>query len=79
MLAVQCPSVPTRTGLTLVPERRIVRLTDDGAGTITLVVACWAGHLHEVVTGRATTDTTTDAAATPLRRRVPVPVPAAAC
>ena len=74
MLAVHCPSVPTRTGLTLVPERRIVRLTDDGAGTITLVVACWAGHLHEVVTGRATTDPD----ATPLRRSAPEPVPAAA-
>jgi hypothetical protein len=74
MIAVHCPSVPTRTGLTLVPESRVVRLTDDGAGTITMVIACYAGHLHEVVTGRATTD----AAATPLRRPAPVPV-AAAC
>lgn len=55
MLAVQCPSVPTRTGLTLVPVSRVVRMTDDGAGTITLLVACWSGHLHEVVTGWATT------------------------
>jgi hypothetical protein len=78
MLAVQCPSVPTRTGLTLVPESRIVRMTDDGAGTITLVVACYSGHLHTVVTGRATTD----AAAAPLPTRRPAfgaPVPALAC
>ena len=67
MLAVHCPSVPTRTGLTLVPESRIARLTDDGAGTIVMVVACYAGHLHEVVTGRAVTDAV----------RVPQPLPAA--
>ena len=59
MLAVQCSSVKTRTGLTLVPESRVVRLTDDGAGTITLLVACYAGHLHEVVTGRAATEAAT--------------------
>ena len=56
MLAITCPSVPTQTRLTLVPESHIVRMTDDGAGTITMVVACWSGHLHEVVTGRAVTD-----------------------
>ena len=31
-------------------------MLDDGAGTITLTVACYSGHLHEVVTGRAVTD-----------------------
>lgn len=56
MLAIRCPAVQTSTGLTLVPESRVVRMTDDGAGTITLVVACYSGHLHEVVTGRAVTD-----------------------
>jgi hypothetical protein len=55
MLAVHCPDVRTRTGLTLVPESRVVSMTDDGAGTITLVIACYRGHLHEVVTGRAVT------------------------
>lgn len=65
MIAIHCPAVPTASHRTLVSERRIVSMTDDGAGTITLVVACWSGHLHEVVTGRATTE----AAATPLRRR----------
>lgn len=55
VLAVRCPSVRTRTGLVLVPESHVVRLTDDGAGTITVVVRCWEGHLHEVVTGRAVT------------------------
>ena len=56
MIAVRCPAVQTRTGLTLVPESRVVRMTDDGAGTITMVVACYSGHLHEIVTGRAVTD-----------------------
>ena len=56
MLAVHCPTVRTRTGLTLVPESRVVRMTDDGAGTITMVVACYSGHLHEIVTGRAVAD-----------------------
>lgn len=56
MLAVHCPEVRTRTGLTLVPESRVVRVTDDGAGTITLVVACYSGHLHDIVTGRAVTE-----------------------
>lgn len=53
MLVVNCPGVPS--GRQLLSERRIVRMTDDGAGTITLQVACYAGHLHEVVTGWATT------------------------
>ncbi|MFP5218168.1 MAG: hypothetical protein ACLGIG_00310 [Actinomycetes bacterium] len=56
MIAVHCPDVQTRTGLTLVPESRVVRMTDDGAGTITMVVACYSGHLHSIVTGRAVTD-----------------------
>jgi hypothetical protein len=56
MLAIHCPAVPTDTGLTLVPESRVVRMTDDGAGTITMVVVCYSGHLHEIVTGRAVTD-----------------------
>ncbi|HWH28021.1 MAG TPA: hypothetical protein VNU26_03490 [Mycobacteriales bacterium] len=62
MIAVHCPDVPTRTGLTLVPESRVVRMTDDGAGTITMVVACYSGHLHAIVTGRAVTDADADAA-----------------
>jgi hypothetical protein len=76
MLVVDCPGVAS--GRQLVSERRIVRMTDDGAGTITVVVACWCGHLQELVTGRATTDRMTSGrAATPLRRRTPAPVPAA--
>ena len=65
MLVITCPDVPTASHRTLVGENRIVSLTDDGAGTITVVVACYAGHLHEVVTGRATT-----AAPQPGRQRV---------
>jgi hypothetical protein len=56
MLAVHCPSVRTGSGRTLVPESHVVRMTDDGAGTITVLVACWSGHLHEIVTGRATSE-----------------------
>ena len=67
MLAITCPSVPTPTGLTLVPATRIVGITDNGAGTITLVVSCYSGHLHEVVTGHASGD----------RAQLPEPVPAA--
>lgn len=55
MLAVKCPEVKTARGETLVSERRIVRMVDDGAGVITVTVLCYCGHLHEVVTGRATT------------------------
>jgi hypothetical protein len=58
MLAVTCPSARNRTGLTLVPVTRVVGMTDDGAGTITVTVACYDGHLHEIVTGRAVTDAT---------------------
>ena len=54
MLAVHCPAVRTRSGLVLVPDSHIVGISDDGAGRITLTVRCWSGHLHEVVTGRAT-------------------------
>jgi hypothetical protein len=54
VLAVACPDVHNRSGLTLVPERHVVAVTDDGAGTITLLVRCWNGHLHRVLTGRAT-------------------------
>ena len=63
MLAVHCPEVRSRSGLVLVPESHVVEMSDDGAGTITLSVRCWRGHVHEVVTGRAVTDR----AATPLR------------
>ena len=55
MLAITCSAVPTASHRTLVPESRIVSLTDDGAGTITVVVACYDGHLHSLVTGRAAT------------------------
>jgi hypothetical protein len=54
VLAIACPDVHNRSGLVLVPERHVVAMTDDGAGTITLLVRCWSGHLHPVVTGRAT-------------------------
>ena len=73
MFVVDCPEVAS--GRQLVSERRVVRMTDDGAGTIPVVVACWCGHLHEVVTGRATTER----AATPLHREPRVPVAAVAC
>ena len=63
MLVVDCPGVPS--GRQLLSERRIVRMTDDGAGTLTLLVACYSGHLHEIVTGRAATSRD----ATPLPRR----------
>lgn len=58
MLAVHCPDVRTRTGLVLVPETHVVGITDDGAGTITMAVRCWKGHVHAVRTGRAVTDAT---------------------
>jgi hypothetical protein len=67
VLTVRCPSVRTRAGEVLVPSSHVVRMSDDGAGTITLLVACWAGHLHEVVTGRAVTEAATG----------PQPLPAA--
>jgi hypothetical protein len=54
MLAVRCPDVHTRTGVVLVPESHVATITDDGAGTITMLVRCWHGHLHTVATGRAT-------------------------
>lgn len=56
MLAVHCPDVRTHSGLVLVPESHVVDLTDDGAGTITMRVRCWKGHVHEVRTGRAVTE-----------------------
>ena len=59
MLAVHCPDVRTRTGLVLVPESHVAAIGDDGAGTSVLLVRCWSGHLHEVVTGRAVTDAAT--------------------
>lgn len=70
MLAITCSAVRTETRRTLVPESRIVSLTDDGAGTITVVVACYDGHLHRLVTGRAA------AAAQPAPLPAPVPVAA---
>lgn len=69
MLVIDCPEVAS--GRQLLSERRIVRMTDDGAGTITVVVACWCGRLHEVVTGRAVSA----GGAMPLPRRTPGPVP----
>lgn len=74
MLAVKCSAVTTARGETLVSERRIVRMVDDGAGAITLTVLCYAGHLHEIRTGRATTESTV----TSLPARRPAPVAAAA-
>ena len=56
MLAVHCPDIRTETGLVLVPDSHVVAISDDGAGTITLAVRCWSGHVHEVVTGRAVTE-----------------------
>ena len=56
MIAIQCPAVRTASGLVLVPDSHVVGISDDGAGTITLSVRCWSGHVHEVVTGRAVTE-----------------------
>jgi hypothetical protein len=71
MLTVTCPDVKTARGETLVSERRVVRMVDDGAGVITLTVLCHSGHLHEVVTGRG-------AVVTPLPARAPA-LEAVAC
>ncbi len=56
MLAVHCPDVPTPSGLTLLPVSRIVSLTERDGHTVALL-ACYSGHLHAVVDGRAVRET----------------------